>query len=50
MNKNLGNFYPTVQNREIKSRIFVFGNLSMFDYSVLLKNIPRTALFFFKLA
>ena len=39
MNKNLGNFYPTVQNREIKSRIFVFGDLSMFDCNVVLKKL-----------
>ena len=50
MNKNLGNFSPTVQNREIKSRIFAFGDLSMFDCNVLFKNITMTPPFFFKLA
>ena len=39
-----------MQNREIKSRIFVFDNLSMFDCNVLLNNTPRIAPFFFKLA
>ena len=41
MNKNKRKFLSGDKNREIQGRIFVFGNISRFNWNVLLKDIPK---------